>query len=131
LEQALKANVGQPLGGRQSYHMIATYVGAVYGRLGKVDRSGDASFYHLWPGYFLQGYYPRYFDQADPKLGFLAFLDTCLMWDVGSYMFWDGLYHGGVPHANEGCHDTGGNFLGRDGSVTWVDYPWYKREGGD
>ena len=131
METAIRANIGKPLAQRQTYQMIACYVGAVYGRLGKVDYSSETDYYQLWPGYFLQGYYPRYFDGTVDNKEFMRFMKSALMWDVGSYNFVHGYYHGSMPHANEGCHDIGGNFFTRDGSVVWWEYPWRKREGGE
>src|SRR5687768_5931664 len=113
LEVALRGIQNQPYGNREAhyYHFTASYGGHLYGRLGKAPTPYEGGMADLWPGYFIQGYYPYFFHETNNP--FFHTMRNALMWDVGSYVFhvWVGRRSDGMPHANEGCHDSGGNFL--------------------
>ena len=96
------------------YQCWGSYVGAVYGKMGKNYESYG---HGLWDSYWIQGYYPYRDDYLSPK--------GAMLWNVGSLEFYFGYGHILCPHAPQGCHrKVGMNVCMVDGSVHWIKFAW-------
>jgi hypothetical protein len=101
------------LGKTTYYQWWISYIGAVYGKLGKHQ---DGYAHGGWDSYWIQGYYPYSEEYLAPK--------GSILWDIGSLSFYFGAGHPAAPRAPEGIHRVGGHFLMVDNSVMWRKYPW-------